>query len=117
MTDNCLLYFGPASLALPTETRNARIENVGKSQSCMVWCQQGDRSQATVVAHEVTHSWMGNLVSCTTWEHFWLNEGWTRFVETKIMERHEGKAIAHMKVPMKPCTTDIYLHHECAHVG
>ena len=32
-------------------------------------------------------------------DHFWLNEGWTRFVETKIMERHEGKAIAHMKVP------------------
>jgi hypothetical protein len=31
-------------------------------------------------------------------DHFWLNEGWTRFVETKIMERHEGKAIAHMKV-------------------
>eukprot|EP01050_Picozoa_sp_SAG11_P049932 SAG11_NODE_27550_length_331_cov_1.047414_1_plen_83_part_10 len=58
----------------------------------------GDRSQATVVAHEVTHSWMGNLVSPTTWEHFWLNEGWTRFVETKIMERHEGKAIAHLKV-------------------
>ena len=34
----------------------------------------GDRSQAAVVAHEITHSWMGNLVSCTTWDHFWLNE-------------------------------------------
>lgn len=41
---------------------------------------------------------MGNLVSPETWDHFWLNEGWTRFVETKIMERHEGKPIAHLKV-------------------
>ena len=58
----------------------------------------GDRSQANVIAHEVTHSWMGNLVSPETWDHFWLNEGWTRFVETKIMERMEGKPIAHLKV-------------------
>ena len=34
----------------------------------------GDRSQANVIAHEVTHSWMGNLVSPETWDHFWLNE-------------------------------------------
>ena len=58
----------------------------------------GDKSQATVIAHEVTHSWMGNLVSPENWDHFWLNEGWTRFVETKIMEVHEGKGVAHLKV-------------------
>lgn len=39
-----------------------------------------------------------NLVSCESWDHFWLNEGWTRFVETKIMERIEGKGVAHLKV-------------------
>jgi leukotriene-A4 hydrolase len=35
----------------------------------------GDKSLANVVAHEIAHSWMGNLVGCETWEHFWMNEG------------------------------------------
>ena len=34
----------------------------------------GDRSLAAVVAHEIAHSWTGNLVTNATWEHFWLNE-------------------------------------------
>ena len=33
----------------------------------------GDRSLAQVVAHEVAHSWMGNLVTNQTWQHFWMN--------------------------------------------
>lgn len=35
----------------------------------------GDRSLANVVAHEIAHSWTGNLVTNASWEHFWLNEG------------------------------------------
>jgi len=35
----------------------------------------GDRSLADVVAHEISHSWSGNLVTNATWQHFWLNEG------------------------------------------
>jgi aminopeptidase N len=35
----------------------------------------GDRSLATVVAHEIVHSWAGNLVTNKTWTDFWLNEG------------------------------------------
>ena len=35
----------------------------------------GDRSLANVVAHEIAHSWTGNLITNATWEHFWLNEG------------------------------------------
>jgi leukotriene-A4 hydrolase len=53
----------------------------------------GDRSQAHVVAHEIAHSWSGNLVTNSTWEHFWLNEGFTVFVERKIMHKLYGKAI------------------------
>merc|ERR1719197_157271 len=50
----------------------------------------GDRSLENVVAHEITHSWTGNLVTNTSWEHFWLNEGWTRFIEGKIMGKLRG---------------------------
>lgn len=45
----------------------------------------GDKSNAGVVAHEIAHSWCGNLVTNVTWEHFWLNEGFTMFVERKIL--------------------------------
>nr|XP_054751062.1 leukotriene A-4 hydrolase-like [Lytechinus pictus] len=47
----------------------------------------GDRSLANVVAHEISHSWTGNLVTNCSWEHFWLNEGFTVFVERKILGR------------------------------
>ena len=50
----------------------------------------GDKSLAGVVAHEITHSWTGNLVTNKNFEHFWLNEGFTVFIETKIDERMHG---------------------------
>lgn len=52
----------------------------------------GDRSLADVVAHEIAHSWTGNLVSCQNWEHFWLNEGFTVFLERKILARVHGES-------------------------
>ncbi|KAL0078408.1 peptidase family M1-domain-containing protein [Phycomyces blakesleeanus] len=52
----------------------------------------GDKSAVQVVAHEISHSWMGNLVTTRNWEHFWLNEGWTVFVERKIIGRLHGEA-------------------------
>lgn len=45
----------------------------------------GDRSLADTVAHEIAHSWTGNLVTNATWDHFWLNEGWTVWFQRKIM--------------------------------
>lgn len=50
----------------------------------------GDRSLANVVAHEIAHSWTGNLVTNANWQHFWLNEGFTVFVERKIKGRLES---------------------------
>jgi len=47
----------------------------------------GDRSLADVIAHEIAHSWTGNLVTNATWDHFWLNEGWTTWFQRKIMAR------------------------------
>ena len=46
----------------------------------------GDRSLASVVAHEISHSWTGNLVTNQNWVDFWLNEGFTMFLQRKITE-------------------------------
>eukprot|EP01029_Cantina_marsupialis_P028276 TRINITY_DN775948_c0_g1_i1.p1 TRINITY_DN775948_c0_g1~~TRINITY_DN775948_c0_g1_i1.p1 ORF type:complete len:661 (+),score=196.27 TRINITY_DN775948_c0_g1_i1:322-2304(+) len=54
----------------------------------------GDKSLADVVCHEITHSWTGNLVTCNTWEHFWLNEGFTMLVERKIVAEMHGEKLA-----------------------
>ena len=41
-----------------------------------------------VIAHELAHSWSGNLVSNASWEHFWLNEGWTTYLERRVSFYH-----------------------------
>jgi aminopeptidase N len=51
----------------------------------------GDRSLVALVAHELAHSWAGNLVTCATWESFWLNEGLTTYLERRIVEDVFGK--------------------------
>ena len=47
---------------------------------------------ANVIAHEIAHSWTGNLVTNKNFEHFWLNEGFTVFTERKIAGRLDGEA-------------------------
>lgn len=51
----------------------------------------GDRSNTDVVAHELAHSWSGNLVTNATWSDSWLNEGFTTYFENRIMEAVYGK--------------------------
>lgn len=46
----------------------------------------GDRSLVSVVAHELAHSWSGNLVTNKTWRDSWLNEGWTSYLEYRLMQ-------------------------------
>ena len=46
----------------------------------------GDKSLSSIVAHEICHSWSGNLVTMDSWPNFWLNEGFTMFLERKIVE-------------------------------
>ncbi|KAK1634037.1 peptidase family M1-domain-containing protein [Colletotrichum phormii] len=50
----------------------------------------GDRENISVVAHEFAHSYSGNLVTNASWEHFWLNEGWTVWTERNIVRELRG---------------------------
>jgi len=56
----------------------------------------GDRSLTSVIAHELAHSWSGNLVTNATWRDFWLNEGFTTYFENRIMEALYGPERAAM---------------------
>lgn len=58
----------------------------------------GDRSQVAVIAHELAHSWSGNLVTNKTWTDFWINEGLTVFTETKIVRAIFGEEAAHVRL-------------------
>ena len=57
----------------------------------------GDRSLVSLVAHELAHSWSGNLVTNATWNDFWLNEGFTVYVERRILEKVYGRDRAEME--------------------
>jgi leukotriene-A4 hydrolase len=56
----------------------------------------GDRSLISLVAHELAHSWSGNLVTNATWNDFWLNEGFTVYFERRIMAHLYGSTYADM---------------------
>jgi len=51
----------------------------------------GDKSNVDVIAHELAHSWSGNLVTNATWSDVWLNEGFTTYFENRIDEAIYGK--------------------------
>ena len=51
----------------------------------------GDKSLVSLVAHELAHSWSGNLVTNASWRDFWLNEGFTSYVTNRLMEAVYGR--------------------------
>lgn len=55
----------------------------------------GDRENVDVIAHELAHSWSGNLVTNCSFEHFWLNEGWTVYLERRIQGKIHGESFRH----------------------
>ena len=61
----------------------------------------GDKSLVSTVAHELAHSWTGNLVSNATWRDLWLNEGFTTYFTNRIVEAVFGKEQAELEVVLE----------------
>ena len=61
----------------------------------------GDKSLVDLIAHELAHSWSGNLVTNASWKHFWLNEGFTTYVTTRIVEKLYGDEVAEMNLQVE----------------
>lgn len=60
----------------------------------------GDRSLAGLVAHELAHSWSGNLVTNANWADSWLNEGTTSYFESRIIEELYGARRANQEAAL-----------------
>jgi hypothetical protein len=56
----------------------------------------GDRSLVTVLCHEIVHHWTGDMVTCASLEHFWVNEGFTVFGERKALALVEGPDVVEL---------------------
>jgi len=60
----------------------------------------GDKSLVSLVAHELSHSWSGNLATNATWNDFWLNEGMTTYAESRVIEELYGKKAANEHIAL-----------------
>ncbi|MFC7535975.1 M1 family metallopeptidase [Sphingomonas sp. GCM10030256] len=60
----------------------------------------GDKSLVSLIAHELAHSWSGNLATNATWADFWLNEGTTTYAERRIVEAIYGPKVAAQQVAL-----------------
>lgn len=77
-------------LVLPSGFPLGGMENP-KLTFCTPTILAGDKSLVNLIAHELAHSWSGNLVTNATWNDFWLNEGFTVYFERRITEAQHGK--------------------------
>jgi leukotriene-A4 hydrolase len=66
----------------------------------------GDKSLVSLIAHELAHSWSGNLVTNATWRDFWLNEGFTTYLERRIIESIYGREREEMEAVLGKQTVE-----------
>jgi leukotriene A-4 hydrolase/aminopeptidase len=87
----------------------------GMEHACMTFVTPtllaGDRSLANVVIHEATHSWSGNLVTTRTFDDFWLNEGFTVFIERKAIAELQGEAMRQFSIRVGLATLQTTVDH------
>jgi len=105
MVASCEELFGPYRwgrydvLFLPSSFPFGGMEN-----PCMTFATPtilaGDKSLVALIAHELAHSWSGNLVTNATWRDFWLNEGFTVYLEQRIMEHVYGEERMRMEIAL-----------------
>jgi aminopeptidase N len=60
----------------------------------------GDKSLVSLIAHELAHSWSGNLATNATWADFWLNEGTTTYATSRIIEALYGPKVASQQIAL-----------------
>lgn len=65
------------------------MENTGCTLMTMGSTRGGPGSQDSLISHELAHQWFGDLVTCKTWSHIWLNEGWASYCEA-LWNEHKG---------------------------
>ena len=82
-------------LVLPHSFPYSGMENpcLTFTSPCLV---NGDKSLVDLIAHELIHSWSGNLVTNENWRDFWLNEGITKFLQRKVIAQWAGDDYAKM---------------------
>jgi len=69
------------------------MENTSASTFAAMFGRGGAGGMADgIIAHELVHQWFGDLVTCRSWEHLWLNEGWATFGEALWAEKSRGRA-------------------------
>ena len=72
----------------------------GMENPCLTFCSpclvNGDKSLVDLIAHELIHSWSGNLVTNENWRDFWLNEGITKFLQRKVIAKWQNDDYAKM---------------------
>ncbi len=68
------------------------MENTSASTFATMFGRAGAGGMADgIIAHELVHQWFGDVVTCRSWEHLWLNEGWATFGEALWAEKHRGR--------------------------
>ena len=82
-------------LVLPYSFPYSGMENpcLTFTSPCLI---NGDKSLVDLIAHELIHSWSGNLVTNENWRDFWLNEGITKFLQRKVIARWQTDDYAKM---------------------
>jgi len=83
-------------LILPSGFPMGGMENP-RLTFCTPTILAGDKSLVNLIAHELAHSWSGNLVTNATWNDFWINEGFTDYFERRITEATYGKDYVDMQ--------------------